>query len=550
MRQVARSLPQADLLLLRLTCRLWHSVMTSELRRRHCSSVRVEGECALVVKRLGQLADMLTSEYGLVSSMSKLTIVAHRGSGSKRRVFSHPRVRALFSVWGPAHLTRLEVQLESGGSFLENDSKHLYVTGLRRVLFNLTPALVELSLRSYFLLNEPPLENGTSVPAENDDKWRWQELPRLRSLELELGASEESTRLTHDLLRAAPGLKALNLQVGWRDALPFLLQNPTASPCLRRLSLGSINDDNLALLTELSRRSPNNGLRLHTLSGLWSSVQGEAAPRLSMLLSLQAEWLSDLSLQLRGFYFVTPGAVPLPSLPALRNLEISAPVGRPSVIRFATAVGAYPNLKRFSFKYEPLYPTAWGQLLAGLATSPVAELIVDGELESVELLESLAAHFPGVTQLTIGLRPECLPHIWEKWPELEFLDISLHGMRDEEGPRSLDEDLTGIGCEQCELLREQLARGEFNFEQLPADLKTAPGLPDLKNLREFRLSFGCGSVPEENVLTDVSGCFAFAAPGSGSRLQRISVADGKSNISDECKAAIRERLGFGSLFII
>ena len=58
------------------------------------------------------------------------------------------------------------------------------------------------------------------------------------------------------------------------------------------------------LLTELSRRSPN-GLRLQTLSGLWASVRGEAAPRLSTLLSLQAEWLSHLTLQLRGVYLVT-----------------------------------------------------------------------------------------------------------------------------------------------------------------------------------------------------------------------------------------------------
>ena len=101
----------------------------------------------------------------------------------------------------------------------------------------------------------------------------------------------------------------------------------------------------------------------------------------------------------------------------------------------------------------------------------------------------------------------------------------------------------------------QTARsGEINIEQPPVDLKTAPGLPDLKNLREFRLSFGNGSVPEENVLTDISGyfAFAFAAPGngSGSRLQRISIADGKSNISDECRAATRERLGLCSLISI
>ncbi len=146
------------------------------------------------------------------------------------------------------------------------------------------------------------------------------------------------------------------------------------------LILGSI--DNLAVLTELSRRSPNH-LRLQTLSGLWASVRGEAAPRLSTLLSLQAEWLSHLTLQLRGFYLVTLGAFPLPSLPALRNLQISAPVGSLSVIQYAPS--AYTNLKRFSFKYEPFYPTAWSQLLASLAILPVPELTLDGELESVEL---------------------------------------------------------------------------------------------------------------------------------------------------------------------
>ena len=68
--------------------------------------------------------------------------------------------------------------------------------------------------------------------------------PRLRILELGLGTSEESAQLARDLLRAARGLEALSLQLGWLKTLRFLLQNPTASPSLRRLTLGSIDDDN------------------------------------------------------------------------------------------------------------------------------------------------------------------------------------------------------------------------------------------------------------------------------------------------------------------
>ncbi len=173
--------------------------------------------------------------------MSKLTIVTRRGSGSECRVFSHPGVRHLFSVWEPAHLTQLKVQLVPGESILQKGFKHLYVTGLRRVLFNLTPALVQLNLSSYFVLNEPPVENGTSTAEDvNDDAWNWQELPRLRSLDLGLGTSEESVQLARDLLRATRGLEALSLQLSWRDALRSLLQNPTPSPSLRRLILGWI----------------------------------------------------------------------------------------------------------------------------------------------------------------------------------------------------------------------------------------------------------------------------------------------------------------------
>ena len=84
---------------------------------------------------------------------------------------------------------------------------------------------------------------------------------------------------------------------------------------------------------------------------------------------------------------------------------------------------------------------------------------------------------------------------------------------------------------------------ERNYHKDAKRMKTAPGITDLKNLREFRMT--CVPVAGQSKATDVTGYYAFAAPDT--RLQRIFIEHGAS-ISDTCQAAIKQRLGLCSVF--
>lgn len=378
-----------------------------------------------------------------------------------------PLVEKFFMVCG-VHMHTLRVQ------FMPND---IDICSLRELLLMRAPAVVNFSLEG---LGLP--ENVTNYPSLFPN-WsgyylHCQGAPTLPFLESIQFKTEEGQKchpgFLFDFFKAAVNLKRLTF-VKFSDpaysmnVLTALFESDNYRQ-LQSIHLERLCEEAIRMILIMTQ----DGMHLKEFF-FHSLAEDVRNTSLELLIAAHKDTLQVLSLnEVMGTRNLH---IRLPPLPRLRKLTRSAICS--SQIKFGPICYAtnLPNLEEltvFAFADELDWSDYFSETVNWIPCISLRKLELPINLRDPSRLTKLAKLFPSVTKIIVSSpADEIIPLLWELWPELEELHLSLT-----DGNSNVDSLFTGIPSQECGAITAAKAHGEVDIERI----RTGPSIAYLRGL--------------------------------------------------------------------
>lgn len=378
-----------------------------------------------------------------------------------------PLVERFFAVVGH-YIHTLRVQ------FMPHE---IDICSLRELLLMRAPAMVNFSVEGLGIpetvTNHPNLFPNWSGYQANSQSGPI--LPNLESIEFK---TEEGQKchpgFLFDLFKAATNLKKLTfLKYSDHNYSMHILSALRQSGNylhLKTLHLEKLCDSAFAILIDMSQTGM--ALREFTFQTLTQDVQSSS---LEEFISAQKNTLELLCLnEVMGSKNLLIGLPPMKKLRKLTRSAICSSQIAFGPICYATSLPSLEELSVFAFADELDWSDYFSDTVNWLPCNSLKKLELPINLKDPNKLRRLGKIFPSVTKLIVASpADEIIPLLWELWPELEELHLSLTDRN-----ANTDSLFTGISSQECYTILANKSYGDVDIERI----RTGPSIAHLRGM--------------------------------------------------------------------
>ncbi|CAL8118901.1 unnamed protein product [Orchesella dallaii] len=511
LQEIVKYIRQRDIPRCRQVCKKWNQTLIPRMR----SEIQVKCLDQASFGKLTRLAKFL-------SVMESSHDVPFGNYLLLNLNMSDPLVEKFFTLCG-LHIHTLRVQ------FMPND---IDICSLRELLLLRAPAVVNLSVEGQGI-PESVTNHPTLFPPWSGYYLHWQggvpALPFMESIQFK---TEEGQKchpgFLCDLFKGAVNLKSLTF-LKYSDPTYSIIILSALHHSENYLQLKSIHMERLCEAAfQILINMSHEGMQLKDFS-FQSLAEDVKSSSLEQLISCHKESLE--SLYLNEVMGTKNLQIRLPSMANLRKLTRSAICS--SQIPFGPICYAkhLPNLEElsvFAFADELDWNEYFSETVNWIPCISLRKLELPINLKDLNRLRRLCKMFPSVTKVIVSSpADEIIPLMWELWPELEELHLSLT-----DGNSNIDSLFTGIPQQECVTINAGKTYGEVDIERI----RIGPSIAYLRGLKKLNLEispkdiFSSFCLQNKSCLpTDITGYFGLAYL---SNLEDLMITS--SEISKEC----------------